>query len=41
MADVALIVGNGFDIDMGLPSRYSDFIRSKEWNDSQVYCVPS
>ena len=34
MADVALIVGNGFDIDMGLPSRYSDFIRSKEWNDA-------
>lgn len=33
MADVALIVGNGFDIDMGLPSRYSDFIRSKEWQD--------
>ena len=34
MADIALIVGNGFDIDMGLPSRYSDFIRSKEWNDA-------
>ena len=34
MADVAFIVGNGFDIDMGLPSRYSDFIRSKEWNDA-------
>lgn len=31
MAEVALIIGNGFDIDMGLPSRYSDFIRSKEW----------
>lgn len=31
MAGVALIIGNGFDIDMGLPSRYSDFIRSKEW----------
>ena len=33
MADVALIVGNGFDIDMGLPSKYSDFIKSKEWQD--------
>ena len=31
MAEVALIVGNGFDIDMGIPSKYSDFIRSKEW----------
>ena len=31
MADVALIIGNGFDIDMGIPSKYSDFIRSKEW----------
>ena len=34
MADIALIIGNGFDLDMGLPSRYSDFIRSKEWNDA-------
>ena len=34
MADMALIIGNGFDLDMGLPSRYSDFIRSKEWNDA-------
>ena len=34
MADIALIIGNGFDIDMGLPSRYSDFIRSKEWHDA-------
>ena len=34
MADIALIIGNGFDIDMGLRSRYSDFIRSKEWNDA-------
>lgn len=31
MVGVALIIGNGFDIDMGLPSKYSDFIRSKEW----------
>lgn len=34
MADIAFIIGNGFDLDMGLPSRYSDFIRSKEWNDA-------
>jgi len=34
MAELALIIGNGFDIDMGLPSKYSDFIRSKEWNDA-------
>lgn len=33
MADIALIVGNGFDLDMGLPSKYSDFIISKEWQD--------
>lgn len=33
MADVAFIIGNGFDIDMGLPSRYSDFARSKEFRD--------
>lgn len=34
MADIALIIGNGFDLDMGLPSSYSDFIRSIEWNDA-------
>ena len=34
MAQLALIIGNGFDIDMGLPSRYSDFIKSKEWNNA-------
>ena len=33
MADVAVIIGNGFDIDMGLPSKYSDFIKSREWHD--------
>ena len=33
MAGVAFIIGNGFDIDMGLPSRYSDFARSKEFRD--------
>lgn len=34
MADIAFIIGNGFDLDMGLPSRYSDFIKSKEWHDA-------
>lgn len=33
MAGVAFIIGNGFDIDMGLPSKYSDFARSKEFRD--------
>ncbi len=33
MADIALIIGNGFDVDMGLPSKYSDFIESNEWKD--------
>ena len=33
MAQLALIIGNGFDIDMGLPSKYSDFAKSDEWKD--------
>ena len=33
MAQLALIIGNGFDIDMGLPSKYSDFAKSPEFND--------
>ena len=33
MAEVALIIGNGFDLDLGLPSRYSDFAKSKEWKE--------
>lgn len=31
MADVAIIIGNGFDLDMEIPSKYSDFIESPEW----------
>ncbi len=31
MAELALILGNGFDLDMGLPSRYSDFAKSNEF----------
>ncbi len=33
MAQLALILGNGFDIDMGLPSKYSDFADSPEFHD--------
>ena len=33
MAQLALIIGNGFDIDMGLPSKYSDFAKSPEFRD--------
>ena len=33
MAGVALIIGNGFDMDMGLPSKYSDFADSPEFHD--------
>lgn len=33
MAELALIIGNGFDVDMGLPSKYSDFAKSSEFHD--------
>lgn len=33
MAELALIIGNGFDIDLGLPSKYSDFANSPEFHD--------
>ncbi len=28
-----LILGNGFDLDLGLKTRYSDFAKSKEWDE--------
>lgn len=31
MAKKLLILGNGFDIDLGLKTRYSDFAKSKYW----------
>lgn len=31
MAKKILIIGNGFDIDLGLKTRYSDFSDSKDW----------
>ncbi len=30
MAHLALVIGNGFDIDAGLPSKYLDFVDSQE-----------
>lgn len=33
MAHLALVIGNGFDIDAGLPSKYSDFVDSLEWDN--------
>ena len=41
MAKKILILGNGFDIDLGLKTRYSDFANSKNWEklmeDSLLY----
>ena len=31
MAELAIIIGNGFDIDLGLQSKYSQFIEGDEW----------
>ena len=33
MAELAIIIGNGFDVDMGIPSKYSDFANSPEFHD--------
>ena len=33
MAELVIIIGNGFDIDLGLLSKYTDFIKSKEWKE--------
>lgn len=33
MAELSLIIGNGFDLDLGLPSKYSDFADSPEFHD--------
>ncbi len=39
--DTVLILGNGFDIDLGLETKYTDFIKSPYWknymNDSRLY----
>ena len=31
MAEIVLVLGNGFDLDLGLKSRYIDFAESEEW----------
>lgn len=36
MAKKLLIIGNGFDIDLGLRTRYSDFAKSKIWEKLMV-----
>ena len=38
MNKIAIVLGNGFDLDLGLFTKYSDFAnpRNREWND---YCV--
>lgn len=33
MADIVLILGNGFDLDLGLKTKYSDFAQSEEWDE--------
>lgn len=35
--DTILIIGNGFDIDLGWNTRYSDFAQSEEWPFNQSY----
>lgn len=39
--DTVFVVGNGFDIDLGLKSKYSDFAASNKWPFSSVYGVYS
>lgn len=43
-----LILGNGFDIDLGMKTKYSDFAKSHYWDDlmkmsmgesSMIYCL--
>lgn len=47
MKENVLIIGNGFDLDLGLPTAYSDFVSSDYWpdatkvgtnNDSRINC---
>lgn len=33
MAELAIIIGNGFDIDLGLPSGYPEFLKGDEWKE--------
>lgn len=38
MSDFLLILGNGFDLDLGLHTTYSDFWNSKKWREEKNYC---
>lgn len=33
-----LILGNGFDLDLGLHTRYSEFWESEGWRNAKVTC---
>lgn len=33
MSKVTVVLGNGFDLDLGLKTRYSDFAKSKYWTE--------
>ena len=33
MEHLVVIIGNGFDLDLGLPAKYSDFAKSYEWKE--------
>lgn len=43
MAELAIIIGNGFDIDMGLQSKYSQFVEGDEWKklEKKLYSFPT
>ncbi len=34
MADIALIIGNGLDLNLGLPAKYCDSIKRKDRVDT-------
>ena len=36
MAKIVLILGNGFDLDLGLKSNYKDFVESAEWKSRMI-----
>ncbi len=38
MENGVLILGNGFDLDMGLHTRYSDFWDSEGWKEAKLSC---
>lgn len=38
MAESLLILGNGFDLDLGLHTRYSEFWESERWKEVKGYC---